>query len=219
MSDQKTCPFCLEEIPARAIKCKHCESMIDDIPSKEVDSSKTSTAGSFSEEVKPDPTPQGVHYQTFSEKKKGKKFLVPLIVVAVLLLLLGAGAGYWFILGDTGDQVAEAVESDDILGSWKGTTADEEVYFEFMPNKMVKIGVPAEGYWFRTEYRIEQEENKSYLELHHRGTDEWERLAELNFTETGLLEMIDTWDGIVIDMQSHPGSEVDQVFRELSFER
>ncbi len=31
MSDLKTCPFCLEEIPVRAIKCRFCESMVDDI--------------------------------------------------------------------------------------------------------------------------------------------------------------------------------------------
>ena len=218
MSDLKTCPFCLEEIPARAIKCKFCESMIDESPSKTADVSQSSTPTAY-EETKQAQATKSTHYQSFSKKERGKRNLVALVVGAVLLLFLGAGLGYWFLLGDTGVKVAEGVENDDILGSWKGTTGDEEIYFEFMPNKMVRIAVPAEGYWFRTEYRLVEEENISYLELYHRGTEEWERNAELAYKEPDLLVMTDTWDGIVIELESYSETEVGEVFRDLRFER
>ncbi len=219
MSDLKTCPFCLEEVPARAVKCKYCESMIDDSPPRTADVSDTSAQDSFSGKGRKEPTPQGMNYQSFPAKKKGKKNLVPLVIATVLLLLIGAGVGYWFMFGNTGFKADEGLESDDILGSWRGTTADEEVYFEFMPNEMVRIAVPAEGYWFRTDYRIVNDDNYSYLELYHRETDEWERIAELAYKEPELLEMTDTWDGIVINMERRPDSEVGEVFRELQFER
>ncbi len=217
MSDLKTCPFCLEEIPARAIKCKYCESMVDDVTPKASEKS-TPAVTSFYEDQNPPQTPPGIHYHAAPEKKN-RKFLVPLIVVAVLLLLTGAGAGYWFLLGDAGVPVAEAVETDDILGSWKGTTGDEEIFFQFQPNDMVSIAVPSEGYWFRTEYRLVTSDDTSYLELHNRGTDEWERIAELSASEPETITMVDTWDGIVIDLVSHPDSDVGDVFRELRFER
>lgn len=218
MSDIKTCPFCLEEIPARAIKCKYCESMVDDVPPDSSSKASNYQQSIYYDQGHPD-TPPGMHYQPVPEQKKGKKFLIPLVIVAVLLLVAGAGAGYWFLLDDQETPVAEAVENDDILGSWKGTSADEEMYFQFQPNDMVSIAVPSEGYWFRTEYRLITADEKSYLELHHRGTDEWERIAELRLEESDKIIMTDTWDGIVIDMISHPDSDVGDVFRELRFER
>jgi len=218
MSEFKTCPFCLEEIPARAIKCRYCESLVDDVSSNGSEQSTSAGSSYYEDETRP-ATPPGMHYHQPVPEKKSRRFLVPLVVLAALLLFVGAGAGYWFLMGDTGTPVAEAVEADDILGSWKGTTGDEEVYFQFQPNDMVSIAVPSEGYWFRTEYRVVTSDDTSYLELHHRGTDEWERIAELSAGEPETIIMTDTWDGIMINLVSHPDSDVGDVFRELRFER
>jgi hypothetical protein len=145
--------------------------------------------------------------------------LLPLIIVLVVLLLAGAGAAYWFIYSNGGASAAGEVSGSDVIGSWKSGGDENALYFQFLPNEMVNVAVPSEGYWFRTQYRIIETENASYLELYHRGLAEWERTAELTMNDDGILVITDTWDGIVIDMVAIGDAEFRDVINELRFER
>jgi len=219
MSDMKTCPFCLEKIPVKAIKCRYCESMLDDIePSDMV------AVGPDAEEKKGKKrniaTPQqGMPYQGTSGQKKNKSFVMPLVIILIVLLLAGGFAGYWFLLRDSGATATGEIGSRDIIGSWKGDSAGNELYFQFLPNEMINVAVPSEGYWFRTQYRIVEAETSSYLELYHRGLATWERTAELTQKDADAITMVDAWEGIVIELVSIDDAEFRDVINELNFER
>ncbi|MDZ4133626.1 MAG: hypothetical protein U1E11_10880, partial [Dethiobacteria bacterium] len=160
-----------------------------------------------------------VYYEGVSKKKNNRRFLLPLIILLVLLILAGAAAGYWFLLRGDGSTLAGSDAEGDIIGSWSGISGGNEVYFQFLPNEMVNVAVPSEGYWFRTQYRLVRAEPKNYIELYHRGLAEWERTAEISFKDADNLQMIDTFDGIVINLIRIPDAEFREQINVLSFER
>jgi hypothetical protein len=220
MADEyKTCPFCLEEIPARAIKCKHCESVLEVVETITVRGSMAGGTAPRAKGRRKPVTQQGIPGLPAYGQTRPRRNLVPLIIILVALLIAGLGAGYWFLMRDTGVPVAGDDLESAVVGSWRGGGEDGVVYFQFLPNEMVNVAVKEEDYWFRTQYRIVKSDMASYLEIYHRGLAEWERTAELTLADADTLVMTDTWDGIVIELKKITDTEFRDQITDLTFER
>ena len=94
MADKKVCPYCLEEINAEAIKCKHCQSMLGENPK-----SKMSITNWYLEPWK--------KYATFSGRARRKEywtFFLGNLIIAFVIGFMEGFLGWW------------AHEADSILG-------------------------------------------------------------------------------------------------------
>jgi len=217
--DYKTCPFCLEEVPARAIKCRHCESVIEVVETVIVREEIEGESGTKGKARRKPVTQQGVPGMAAYGQPKAKNNLVPVVIILAALLIASLGAGYWLLVRDDGGPAAvEAIDSA-LVGAWRGGSGENSVYFQFLPNEMVNIAVAEENFWFRSQYRVIRTDQNNFLEIYHRGLGEWERTAELKMSDGDTLIVTDTWDGVVIAMKRITDAEFRDEIADFRFER
>lgn len=213
LAEKKVCPFCLEDVPIKAVKCRHCESAIEDVTFSTIETIHTSSTPGKQKE-------KSAYGQPDLSKLDGNwsdRNMMIYILPAILVLLVGLGAWYWFFYHETTvdlEEVAEIIVDGDLRGAWR-SSGDQLVYFQFLPNQMVNVAVPTEGYWFRTQYRLSQEEEITLLELYHRNKAEWETVAEIEFIADDMLILLDRWDVIYMQLERVPDSIFRDEFREV----
>ncbi len=217
MSDQKTCPFCLADVPVKAIKCRHCESMLDDVSKDEFEKAKSTASAEKPESRRSAPAQNKAYYQAASDKSSSRRFPFVLVIVLAALLLIGAGAGYWFFYHDSEAPVAEQVDSSALRStlvgphSWSGNSPAGEIYFQFLPNEIVNIAVVPEEYWFRVQFRLGEEEDRNYLEIYNSNLEDWDKVFYINYHSADEITMTDITAGIDFELSKITNQEWKEV--------
>ncbi len=176
-------------------------------------------SGLFPQQAPPPPpaaaVPQGGNYSTTPAKIGGKGCLIAVIVS--LILLLGGGAAVYYFFFYNGNIFPFGSGQNDIAGSWYGMEDGEEAYFQFLTDGTLNVIVPAEYYWFFTQYRLEEENSKTYLVLYDREYDDWERVAEIQFKGKDKISITDVWDGEIIEMDRVSDRRFEELLDQFDF--
>jgi hypothetical protein len=158
---------------------------------------------------------QGANYSAAPVKKGGKGCLIALIVF--LVLLLGGGAAVYYFFFYSGDFSLFKSGQNELVGSWYGMEDEEEAYLQFLADGTVNVIVPAEQYWFFTQYRLEEENSITYLVLYDREYDLWERMAEIRFKGKDKISFTDLWDGETVELDQISDQRIEQFIDDFDF--